>query len=433
MSHQLRASTHGLRSQWVRLKPISPKDHIGYFKIFISLKSSMDLFPTLPMFQLQVGQSCSLPLVSASKYGLLGLEEDLLFLTDYTDGEKVLHKAIILFSGSQEMSQFGHLNNDITSLQHITHFDASWCKLLSGHLEQLAIACPNLLELNLLCNKDCLRRLQGLYTISANCKNLQGLHLVGISVVESHIWLWEILVDLKLTYLAIELCALLPRGKGKQTMKTIFGLHQKCVNLKALQFGCSCESCHLTERDEELSSLSNFPSLMHVVAGRISNHPTAVQNLVSSCVMLKYLNYTSNSTDSSCSCVVNSNLEELCLSSDSTKISDIFMESISTHGGLVHVVLLFYSVTGDGITTLIENSPKLLTCKIYAQHIYESMEGIPLNLLDFKMTLKERFRSRRLFSCGNYHLVRRRMYCELDNICTDVASMWSNARIYRYW
>jgi len=65
--------------------------------------------------------------VKASKYGLLGLKEDLLSLTDSTNGSKVLHKTIILLSGSQETSQLGHLNNNIASLNHVTHFDASFC------------------------------------------------------------------------------------------------------------------------------------------------------------------------------------------------------------------------------------------------------------------------------------------------------------------
>ena len=47
------------------------------------------------------------------------------------------------------------------------------------------------------------------------------------------------------------------------------------------------------------------------------------------------------------------------------------MEALSAHGGLVHVVLLVNSVTFNGIITLIQNSPNLLTCLfgLYEQKI----------------------------------------------------------------
>jgi len=65
--------------------------------------------------------------------------------------------------------------------------------------------CPNLQQLNLEYNSNCLKSLQGLRVI-ANCNKLQGLNLLGISVkdVENRVQLWEILVDLKLLYLAVE-------------------------------------------------------------------------------------------------------------------------------------------------------------------------------------------------------------------------------------
>ena len=36
------------------------------------------------------------------------------------------------------------------------------------------------------------------------------------------------------------------------------------------------------------------------------------------------------------------------------------MSSLSAHGGLVHVVLCVRSVTSEGITVLVVNSPKLM-------------------------------------------------------------------------
>ena len=37
------------------------------------------------------------------------------------------------------------------------------------------------------------------------------------------------------------------------------------------------------------------------------------------------------------------------------------MSTISAHGGLVHVVLCVRSVTSEGVTVLVRNSPNLLT------------------------------------------------------------------------
>ena len=105
----------------------------------------------------------------------------------------------------------------------MTHFDASHCGTLhSGHLEQLALACPYLQHLNLQGNSHCLERLQGLCAIST-CKNLRGLNLMGILEVESYAQLWNILVDMMLIYLAIQLHVLIPWEQHKQADPDIIG------------------------------------------------------------------------------------------------------------------------------------------------------------------------------------------------------------------
>ena len=95
----------------------------------------MDLYPPLPDFQLQFGQSCTLPFVEPSKCGLLGLEQDIL-LTDSTYCGKVVHKARMIM----------HIDDiervSVTGISFVTHFEGQ--SLHSDHLEQLAIACPNL-------------------------------------------------------------------------------------------------------------------------------------------------------------------------------------------------------------------------------------------------------------------------------------------------
>ena len=123
---------------------------------------------------------------------------------------------------------------------------------------------------------------------------------------------------------------------------------------------------------------------------------------------------------------MNCYLEQLCIQSNSVDITDTFMESVSAHGGLVHVVLQGKSVTGDGVTALIENSPNLVTCHISAYHICASAlasAGVYLNLTDFKMTLKKIFCNRKLFSFGIYYLAMV-PHDSLNVYNTELTSIW---------
>jgi len=419
-----------LRQVWLKLNPSAPIDQVACFKVFSSLKVPMGLHPALPDFQLQFGQSCTLPFLKASKYGLLGLQEDYLLLTNLS-GNEMFHKAVMVLRSSQNI---GHFCSGVANLNFVTHFNASYCQLHSGHLEQLAMACPNLLELNLQKNCNCLKSLQGLHMIADHCKNLRGLNLLDISVleVESCVQLWKILVDMRLTYLAIEVCVLIPRKRYKHIKVTFAALYQKCFNLKALEFGYqfTCEECRLlADRQGELLLLSNFTSLVYVFA---SYQPNVLQDITSGCKMLKYLNYSGNSFDCPSSLVVSSKLEQLCLLSNFTEIPNTFMNSISAHGGLMYVFLCTFRITGDGIHTLIQNSPKLLTCQIYA-HEFHGSPTLPLiNLRDFKMALKKSFPRRKLFTCGNYRLVRQRFIESPDYSDTDLTSLWSQSLNFRY-
>ena len=125
-----------LAQQWLSLKTSSPTTHTSFFKVYGRCKIPMDLSPLLPDFKLQFGQSCTLPYVKASKYGLLGLEMDHLLLTDCINKGKTLSRAKMTRCDDIDGTNF----SDISSLTFITHFDASCCQHLhSGHLEQLAM------------------------------------------------------------------------------------------------------------------------------------------------------------------------------------------------------------------------------------------------------------------------------------------------------
>jgi len=400
-----RISVTELIDQWVDYNPSSTS---GYLNVYRSLKVPMDLYPALPEIQLQFGQSCTLPFVKASKCGLLGLENDLLSLTSCADGKKVLHRARMVRSSN--INEGRQLKSDVYSLTFVTYFDASACQLLHpGHLEQLAIMCPNLCRLNLKGNVNCLKSLQGLRAIASYGK-LQALNLLEISTkhVESRFQLWEILVDLRLVYLAIETCILLPHKEGDYVQ--LVGLYQRCLNLKGLEmyraFGyySNCTFCEgfVNERSP-LSLLSNFPSLIHCITTDVQH--VTLQDVLSSCSKLKCLRYTS--IHSSCTLKLSQNcgtLEQLCIDSSVVNIPVSFMDKISAHGGLVHVVLCVYTVTIDGIITLIANSPKLETCHIYTLNCFIPEGDHQFNLSSCSQTLKKIFHSRKLFTCGSYYL-----------------------------
>ena len=404
-----------LARDWLHFNPRSPTNHTGCFKVFSSLKVPMDLYPALPDFQLQFGQSCTLPFVKPSKCGLLGLEEWNMLLTDTTYHGQVVHKAMMTkLSPDIECS---HFSSDITCLSFVTHFDASQCgSLHSGHLEQVAMACPKLQHLNLKGNSHCLERLQGLYMLLA-CKNLRGLNLLDILEVESHIRLWKILVDMKLTYLAIQLCVLIPWELNGQAEPEIVSSFQKCLNLKALEVWSRCN-----RRQRDFSVLSHFPSLVHYLVDHVD-----VAVIVNNCTKLKYL--SSCYAYSSHLLPQNNNLEQLCIHVSSSN-TDTFLQSISAHGGLVHVVLSAITLYDDGITGLIENSPNLITCHLYAC-VRSSDPDYRLNMRDFIMTLKSNFHDRKLFTCGSFKLATV-SHQAINNILVrgnmDIISFWSQYR-----
>ena len=79
-----------------------------------------------------------------------------------------------------------------------------------------------------------------------------------------------------------------------------------------------------------------------------------------------------------------------------TNVPDDFMTSVSAHCGLVHVVMKVGSLTVEGITSLVRNSPELITlhlCTIAIDHVY---------VKKFDTELKEMFRNRKLFTVGHY-------------------------------
>ena len=154
-----------------------------------------------------------------------------------------------------------------------------------GQLEQLAIACPNLERINIKDNTRCLQSLKGLRAIVDNCKNLQGINLVGVSCMEDNLLLWELLSSAKkLTHLAINLNMLTHHGNCDVDQQKLIGLLKSCHALKALEV-----TDFYYKVDPKDLLFTHFPSLVYVrlkaaCAG-------SLEYTITNCHQLKYLCY----------------------------------------------------------------------------------------------------------------------------------------------
>ena len=289
----------------------------------------MDLYPSVPLRKFQFGTAATSPLIKLSDHGILGLDKDIFYLSDYDHYGKVrLSVSPHLYAVKVE-----HLHY-ISNFNSVSNVDFVGVNIYPGHLEQLAIACPNLERLNLRNVQNCLQKLQGLHAIVDTCQNLQGLNLVGIPVssVESYLLLWELLSSIKkLTHLAIDLCMLIQSSNCDSTDKEkLIGMLGKCGSLKALEIihYIFCEESQNVPSVNDLL-FSHFPSLVYVRLSQ-ARCTTAFKYTITNCHQLKYLYYETNvcsdseahvTLPSSSSC----HLQQLCIDSFINLLLHLYM------------------------------------------------------------------------------------------------------------
>jgi len=154
-------------------------------------KVPLNFSPSHPYLQVKVhgsGNSAQVttPFVKLSDFGILGLRFDEAVVNDFKCSGRTMYGV------RTEICKSRLTHNIQFDLKCVTHFDMIPFNLLySGHLEQLAIACPNLQRLSVRKNDRYLECLKGLQCIASKCHNLRGLYLLGIcgSKVESCILL----------------------------------------------------------------------------------------------------------------------------------------------------------------------------------------------------------------------------------------------------
>ena len=255
--------------------------------------------------------------------------------------------------------------------------------IIPGHLEQIAIACPNLQWLNLHNCYNSLQSLKGLQSIINMCKNLQGLNIAGILLVqvESYTLLWQVISSIdKLTHLTLSSYLLMvPDDVCTERMVTIF---KNCLNLQALEIVYG-------RIDGGPLLLSSSPSLTYC---KLSYDDTnTFQNTMAACKNLKYFCYhnyarVASLVPPSCAC----KLQQLCIESKFTDIPDSFiiMDMISSHGGLEHMILSVRSITIRGIHTVINNSPNLMSFCAFINQPLCNDNGRKVQPRDFKVKIK---------------------------------------------
>jgi len=418
-------STNELVQRWQLWNTKVPINHTACLKLYVRFKIPLNISLTLPAFQLQFSPTAVLPFVEAKHCGIPGLDDNVhLQFTDRSSGNKTVYKVTKVLG-------FYPSIYCVRSLYSVTHFDVTrYASLLPDHLEQLAIACPNLQQLKLRNCYECLKNLHGLSVIANHCHDLQGLNILGIPVakLESQIRFWEILSNVKLTHLGLQFCVISLCKEKAVYQDMMINLYQKCSRLLALESPCkilSCEDCKLSDVKDSLL-LSHFPSLKYC---RLSNRTsTSVQDIISNCKELKCFrirNSTCTLRRLSLSAAHNHNLQQLFIQSH-INIPDSFISSISAHGGLVHVFLSVATVSIAGIKTLIRSSPELLTfhcvleiCDKYHRHLPKE---VFLLLTD---KLKQEFHNQKLFYAGSYRLFQRS-----DHINSGIR-LW-NSRFLEY-
>ena len=399
--------------RWLQWNSQIPAGHTAHFKVFHSW-DWWNYSITFPELQLEFGQNATYPFIEPSNFGLFGFGEDLMLLTNSTINGKVIHQLKKPYIELKEYSLItSHLFCNVSTLNFITDFDASRCGLLSSHLEQLSVACPNLERLNLNNNIDCLENLKGLRSIVNQCCNLQGLNLDGIHVrgVQNCIELWELLSEIKmLNRLTVETCTMEHFGKNDTCDQHNFlKLVQKFVYLEYLQLSYSehnvFSSCQYALDEAYPQLLAHFPVLVYCyVIGRPSN----VADIITNCKQLKYFGYDVfdyENIPSFLTVAPNQHLQHLYIVSQHSSIGELFMESVSMHGKLERVFLLIRCVAVSGITALVLNSPKLYICEIRSLQIVDEYD-VEVDLKVFKDTLKSKFLHRKLFNLNGFTLTR---------------------------
>ena len=401
-----------------------PPGYTAHLKLYSQYKVPFNLSPTLPQFHIQFGLTPSVKVNRFKYYDMLGQSYYNLKLNCCSCNDHSCN--CIVVSASVDDSIISYFDTACYRqadrhgvIKIMDTFDLSDYSvdvsvnvvnsILNKGLEQLSFLIPNLQKLDLSHYDFSIDNMKGLRAVAKNCCNLIGLNLANMHAVSLDLMtFWEILSGMKLTHLSMEYCLV--------TLADI-DMQRKMVNLyatlQAVEAGFSiCEVCEsLSSKD--LICLSHFLSLQYCrLHHHDSYHSSVVHDIATNCKQLKCLIVQPNSfyqqpsfhpTGISLSSTCNNNLEQLFIDSEHTVVSEEFMESVSVHGGLVHVVLQVATITDKGIGILIQNSSKLVQLHIgLSTSVHEQNGGFDPSTLH--ILLKNKYYYRSLFTSGYFKM-----------------------------
>ena len=362
------------------------------------IRVPIDLYPSIPLMKFRFGPAAKRHLVKLSDQGILGLNKDILYLSDYDHYSKVRLSATPRCARYLDFVNYVKDEHYISNFDSVSDIDLSSVNVYPDHLEQLAIACSNLERLDLSSAQNCLQNMQVLHAIVNTCQNLQGLNLeeIPLESKESCLLLWELLSSIKkLSHLAIDLCMLIHINNNCYNAvdkDKLIGMLRNCKSLKALEvtkpfeqiFECEC----LNVND---LLLDHFPSLVYVRISLGLAQTECTKYAITNCRQLKYL-YFDGDYYRRRVCTLDLDL----LSSTSCYLQQIFVRLyvdlsapsthvLSAHGGLEKIILFVRSITTGAITTLISNSPNLMLLYIFTEpNAVRDENGDSVNQKDYK-------------------------------------------------
>ena len=221
--------------------------------------------------------------------------------------------------------------------------------------------------------------------------------------MENCVKLWEVLSEIKmLNHLRIDVCTMNPLTEIDVFSRDSFvQLALKFICLKELELmfnEVTCKPFGDESRQAYPVLLSHFPSLVCCFA-QTRTISTAV-DIIKNCKYLKRFKCRGRLGKKSLPTVLNKHLQYLDIHVSNGNRNKVFMDSVSAHGKLEIVILAVPSVTENGITALIKNSPKLHLFKIHFFQGFFSYKREQLK--SFKDTLKKKWFHRKLFNLDGF-------------------------------
>ena len=393
--------------------------------LYDNIKLPMNLYPPVPLRKFKFGPAATPPLIKLSTHGIVGLKFDIFYIHEYDHYGTIKHVVIPEFESDRNhcpsLIEKKHFNYT-SHLHSVSYVDISNLNVCSSHLEQLAVVCPNLQQLNLQGNDNCLKDLQGLRAIINTCENLEILSLdkIPVSWVESFLLLWELLSSLKkLTHLVIDLCMVkLYDGCDDADKQKLITMFKQCHSLQSMEIYCRSYCTECSSNTDFFFSYFLSLTYCKMFDFRYSGIVYAITN----CHQLKSLseinnffhqgNYSSipqkqhqGTNHSEEPLLNNCHLVHLCISSSyNYNLSDELVEVLSAHGELETVNLQVNSITINGINTLIMNSPNLISLCVTFRNPSEDVSRYHDG--DYEERARKMFPYHKLFDIGNVVILR---------------------------